>query len=345
MRPWSHTYAGRLEARELTSEALRDNPLGDSATRPLYVYVPPGYDDDPGQRYPAVYVLQGYLGALPSWNYPANTFRATYPEMADELFSSGGAPPCLVVFVDAWTSLGGSQFVDSPGTGRYHTYLCEDVVGFVDATYRTLDRPAHRAVQGKSSGGFGAMVTAMLRPDLFGGFASHAGDAGFEHCFLPEIAAAYRALRDRYDRSYEAFFEDFRSRPALSKGPDFALLMVYAMAACFSSDADGTVHLPFDVATGRLDEAAWARWLAWDPVRMAALRPDSLRSLRAIWVDAGRSDDAQLDLGAEAFVDELRRLGVDEVRFELFDGTHRGIEHRYPLALAYLAERISPSAQ
>ena len=125
-----------------------------------------------------------------------------------------------MVFVDAWTSLGGSQFVDSAATGRYHTYLCEDVVGFVDANFRTLDDAGHRGVQGKSSGGFGAMITAMLRPDLFGGFATHAGDGLYEYCHLPALAAAYRTLRDHYDSSFEVFFADMATRPALSRRSD-----------------------------------------------------------------------------------------------------------------------------
>lgn len=48
----------------------------------------------------------------------------------------------MLVFVDAWTAYGGSQFVDSRGTGRYHSYLCEEVVPFVDARYRMLPERA-----------------------------------------------------------------------------------------------------------------------------------------------------------------------------------------------------------
>jgi enterochelin esterase-like enzyme len=66
--------------------------------------------------------------------------------------------------VDCWTSVGGSQYLDSPGTGNYHSYLCEDVVGFVDARHPTLAHRDHRAITGKSSGGYGAMITPMLRP-------------------------------------------------------------------------------------------------------------------------------------------------------------------------------------
>jgi S-formylglutathione hydrolase FrmB len=260
----------------------------------------------------------------------------------DELFGSGAAPPAVLVWVDAWTSLGGSQFLDSPGTGRYHTYLCDEVVPWVDASYRTLADPAHRAIAGKSSGGYGAMVTPMLRPDLFGGFATHAGDALFETCYLPEFRVSARALRDEYDGSFDRFWEDFRSRPAFSKRTDHVLLNDWCMAACYSADEDGTIHLPYEPLTGQLRPEIWERWLAWDPVRMTPRYADALRSQKAIYIDAGRRDDAYLDLGAEAFRRSLEEIGISDYVFELFDGTHMGIEYRYPLAVKYLADKLSP---
>jgi hypothetical protein len=264
-------------------------------------------------------------------------------EALDSAFA-GGAAPAIVTFVDAWTSLGGAQFLDSPGTGRYHGYLCDEVVPFVDGRYRTLPSARHRGIAGKSSGGYGAMVTPMLRPDLFGGLATHAGDALFEVCYAPEFREAARALRDEYDGSYDAFWTSFRSRPGRPRKSDGALLDVWCMAACYSTDADGTVRLPFEAETGRLVPEVWERWLGWDPVRMVESHADAVRGLRAIWIDAGRSDDFYLDLGAEAFRAELARVGVEPevVRFELFDGTHAGIEWRYPQAVAWLAERLAP---
>ncbi len=70
---------------------------------------------------------------------------------------------------------------------------------------------------------------------------------------------------------------------------------------------------------------------------------DAMRSMRAIWVDAGTRDQYWLDLGAEAFRAGLRRLGVPDqrVHFELFDATHTAIEYRYPLSLRWLAERLA----
>ena len=68
---------------------------------------------------------------------------------------------------------------------------------------------------------------------------------------------------------------------------------------------------------------------------------DALRSLTAIYIDAGKRDEFYLDLGAEAFRRELEEIGVTDVFFEIFDATHMSIEYRYPLALKYLAERLS----
>jgi Putative esterase len=329
VKPWSAEYRGRIDELELESDALLGNPLGDPNVRPVWVWTPSGYDAS-DRRYTSIYVIQGMTGQIDMWRnrFP---FRPNMIELVD-----AAGLDAVIVFVDCWTSLGGSQFLDSPATGNYHTYLCEDVVSFVDARYRTHADAAHRGIAGKSSGGYGAMVTPMLRPDVFGGLATHAGDAVFESCYQPEFAKVARSLRDHYEGSYEKFWEDFRSRPALSRQDDMWLVNAYCMAACYSAG-----ELPFDTATGALKPEVFERWLAWDPVRMVPSHADALRSLRAIWIDSGSRDEYYLDLGAEAFRRALAEIGVTDVHFELFDATHGAIEYRYPLALRYLAERLS----
>jgi S-formylglutathione hydrolase FrmB len=339
MLPWDADLAGRLERTTIDSRLLRGNPLGDPHERPVMVYLPPGYDDAP-DRYPTVYVLQGYTGHVSMW-LNCTPFRQPFVETADAVFASGRAPGCIVVYVDAWTAYGGSQFVDSPGTGRYHSYLCDEVVPWVDARYRTIPERGSRAVSGKSSGGFGAMITPMLRPDLFGALATHAGDALYEHGYLPEFAKSVRHLRD-YDHDITRWWADFRSRTAFTKEADHSLVMVLGCTACFSAAADGTPLLPFDPRSGELVDEQWQRWLDWDPVRMIDRYADALRSLDSIWIDAGTRDEWFLDLGAEAFRAGLARIGVppDRVAFELFDATHVAIDYRYPVALAWLADRL-----
>ncbi|MGH3342598.1 MAG: alpha/beta hydrolase-fold protein [Carbonactinosporaceae bacterium] len=341
MLPWSAELAGRIDEHLVDSVALRRNPLHDPHERPLWVYTPPGYDGEPGRRYPSAYVIQGYTGHLAMWRN-RHAYRQPFPEAADAVFARGEAPPAIVVYVDAWTAYGGSQFVDSPGTGAYHTYLCDEVVPYVDARYRTLADRDHRAIMGKSSGGYGAMVTPMLRPDVFGALATHAGDALHEVLYVPECAKATRYLR-AYDGDIWRWWDEFRSRVAFTREEDECLLMMLGIAACFSATPDGTPELPFDPHTGALRPDVWQRWLDADPVRMAPGHADALRAQRAIWIDAGTRDEYYLDVGAQAFRDAVRGAGVpdERVHLEFFDATHAAIDYRYPLSLAWLAHRLT----
>ncbi|OLF07471.1 enterochelin esterase [Actinophytocola xinjiangensis] len=341
MLPWSPERAGRIDEGVVDSALLRDNPLGDPHQRPVYVYLPPGYDES-DRRYPVVYVIQGYTGHVRTW-LNREPFRRPFPDLVDELFATGGAPPAIVVFVDAWTSWGGSQFVDSPATGRYHSYLCDEVVAWVDARYRTIADRDHRAITGKSSGGYGAMITPILRPDLFAALATHAGDALFEVCYQPFFPAVARMLRDEYDGSYESFRAGLAGREVGTRDSDHDLIEIYGCSAAYSGNPDASVSIPFD-DNGVVVDEVWSRWLANDPVRLAAdpTNADTLRSLHSVWIDAGTRDEYYLDLGARAFHRALAAAGVDDenVHFETFPAGHGNIGYRYPLALAWLCRRF-----
>jgi Putative esterase len=330
--PWSRPLQGTLDQLVVESELLADNPLGDPATRPLYVYRSPGIAD----RASSIYILQGYGGQLDTW-LARKPFEPTMIERLDAMFAAGDCPPALVVFVDAWTSLGGSQFLNSISTGRYMDYLCDEVVPFVDSCYATLPGRDHRGIAGHSSGGYGAIVSSMLRPDVFGAFASHAGDALFECCYVSDFPAAVKTLRDHFDGSIEVFLERLAGTDHFEWSRYGQMLSLYAYAAAYSPDPErpGKALLPFDVQTGRLIEDVWSTWLAWDPVRMAAAYVDALRGMRRIYLDAGRGDEHFLDLGTQAFAAELARLGVEH-SFELFEGRHGGIAYRYPPAIREL---------
>lgn len=349
--PWERPLNGALDKLVVESEVLAGNRLGDPIRRPLYVYRSPGVVAGTATAVPCVYVLQGYGGQVDMW-LERPVLDLNDIERLDQLWAStpqgpagasGAEPlPCpeaIVVYLDAWTSLGGSQFLNSPATGNYTDYICNEIVPFIDSRYPT--DPARRAVAGKSSGGYGAMVLPMLRPGVFAALATHCGDALFEVAYLPGFPAAVRAIRDEFGGSYERFLEDYRSRSRFDFGRYGEPLNVYGMAACYSPDpADPSkVLLPFDLRTGRLNEPVWEQWLLHDPVRMAPRRADALRRLKYIYIDSGNRDEYNLDLGAQAFADELTKLGVEH-EFYLYPGTHRGTGHRYPPAIRELLLHI-----
>src|ERR1700712_512042 len=116
-----------------TSEALRGNALGDPTERSIHVWAP----EDTSRRYPSVYVIQGMTGIADAW-FNVEPWTVSYPDRIDAL-----GLDAVVVLVDAFTAVGGSQYVDSPGIGNYHTYLCEELVPYVDANFPTLPEGRH----------------------------------------------------------------------------------------------------------------------------------------------------------------------------------------------------------
>jgi enterochelin esterase family protein len=318
------------------SPALRDNPLGDPARRPLIVYVPPGYDPEGSARYPVLYVLHGYGGDAAAL-VAARPWETSVVQWADRLIAGGTMPPALVALVDGFTRLGGSQYMDSVHNGRYATYVARDVVGRVDARYRTLAREGARAVLGKSSGGFGALHLVMTQPGIFAAFASHSGDAYFRAASLPYFPLAQRTL-EAHGGSVESFVLAFEAK-AKRSAAEFTTMETLAYAAAYSPRAAEpfAFDLPFALESGELRDDVFARWLACDPAEMCLAKGAELARLRLRYVDCGRRDEYALDIGARVLVQRMRALGL-EVRHEEFDDDHRNIAYRYAVSLPALAE-------
>jgi hypothetical protein len=340
-RPWGSPLSGTLDRLVVESDLLAGNPLADPVRRPLYVLRPPGVELDHPRELPAVYVIQGYTGQLDMWT-GRSAFEPTFIERMDAMLASGDCPDAIVVMVDCWTSYGGSQFLDSTGTGRYQSYLCDEIVPFIDERYPTAADRDHRGITGKSSGGYGAMVVPMMRPEVFSAFASHAGDALFEISMPPSIAGAVRTLREHFDSSYDVFFDRLPEEDPFDYERHGGPLEMYGYAACYSPDPSrpGKALLPFDLESGRLVDDVWRLWLDHDPVVMVPSHAEALRSMRRIYLDAGLGDEYYLDLGAKAFSRELEKLGVEH-SLDLFDGRHGGLTYRYPNAIRELVLALS----
>ena len=125
----SARLTGRWRELPFESAALKGNPLGDPHERPVYVWTP-----EAGGRHPVIFVLQGFMGMGPAW-FNIRPFEPSFPEVVDEL-----APAAIVVLVDAFTSIGGSQFLDTAAIGNYHTYICDELVPWVDAQFEASRR-------------------------------------------------------------------------------------------------------------------------------------------------------------------------------------------------------------
>lgn len=331
---------GTIALYEVFAGSLEGNPLGDSSTRTTPVYLPPGYQQATDQRYPVVYFLHGFTGSGLQW-LNASAFTATVPQRLDQLIASGAVPPCIGVFIDGFTALGGSQWVNSEGIGRYRDYVARDMINWVDRTFRTVPKGGARALVGKSSGGYGALVISRFHPDLFGHIGCHSGDAGFEYCYLHELPAAAGPLLKA--GGIEAWYAEFRQRAMATKmkGEDHSVINMLCMAAAYSPKKGEPmgIELPIELPTGRLRIDVWNRWLVHDPARFVGKHLDLYKRLKSIFLDCGTRDEFNLRWGTRLIAEELRQGGIDFVHEEFEDG-HMGINYRFDRSLQYLVPRL-----
>lgn len=320
-----------------TSEVLKGNPAGDPHEREVWVYLPRGYEDS-GARYPVLWCIAGFTGTG-SMTAVGNRWAPGLPERMDRLIEEG-CPPAIVAFPDCFTRWGGSQYVNSAAIGRYEDYLCDELVPLIDAEFRTLAARDSRAIFGKSSGGYGAVRLAMLRPDVFGAFACHSGDMAFGHCYAPGFGAT--AARIAKAGSLEQWVAAFESKEKKSS-KDFDAINTIGMAAAYSPDPDALFGfaLPFDLETGAYDASVWRHWLDNDPVEMIE-RADcqaALRSMRLCYFDCGSKDEYNLQLGQRLMVNKLERLGISHEAQE-FPDDHRSISYRYDVSVPKLVAAL-----
>ena len=331
------TSRGRIEVLKHVSRVLQGNASGDPHQRDVYCYLPAGYDASDA-RYPVLYFLAGFTGTGRSMlNF--NAFAESIDKRLDRLIGAGAMPPVILVLPDCLTRFGGSQYINSSATGKYEDYVVDEIVPFVDQQLRTTAGRDHRGVIGKSSGGYGALRLAMRHPDVFGALGSHAGDAYFEYCYYLDFPKFVLGIQ-KYGGTIESFWERFNALPKKSVAYDE--LNILAMAACYSPNpaAPLGIDVPVDLQTGEVLADVWQRWLEQDPVSMAPRHADALRSMRAIFIDAGLHDEYQLQLGARILCTRLDRAGA-RYTYEEFDDGHMDIVYRYDRSLGELAKALA----
>jgi len=334
----------RVELLTHESKLLADNPLGDPARRDVVVMLPPSYDSSTARRYPVVLMLAGF--GSNGWQLALNraAWQIPLPKRLGDAMRAGRVGEAILVAPDCFSRYGGSQYVDSPAIGRYQSYLCDELVPFVDGALRTIPKREARAVIGKSSGGYGAVVLAMRRPDVVSAVGSHAGDGAFDISYLRELPHTVLALEKR--GGLGAWLRWFEQQP--QKGQlAFEVMSHLCCAAAWSPSAKGPYgfgvgfDLPVSLVTSAVIPSVWERWLAHDPVRMVddpELRAGLLQ-MRAIFLDAGIGDEYNLQLATRQLASKLAHHRIDHTHEE-FDGGHFNTNYRYERSFAVVTSAL-----
>ena len=130
---------------------------------PYFVYLPVGYAES-GLRYPTLYMLHGHGGSNTEW------MGYGFLETADKIINSGQVPPMIIVLPQGDQSFWVNHADDGQ---RWGDYTAQDVVQYIDATYRTIPDVKRRGIGGLSMGADGAMQLAMNYPGTFGVVGIH----------------------------------------------------------------------------------------------------------------------------------------------------------------------------
>ena len=145
------TAPGRLEEGTLEST----NP-----PQEFRVYLPPCHDERTDRRYPVLYLLHGQTYTNDQW------LRLGAVEAADSLIRSGESVPFIIVFPD-------DRYWNLPPGAGFGQRLVEELIPYIDATYRTLPSRNQRAIGGLSRGAGWALRLGLTRWDLFSSIGLH----------------------------------------------------------------------------------------------------------------------------------------------------------------------------
>jgi enterochelin esterase-like enzyme len=226
--------AGVVERFYVTSPALGGR------NQPVDVYLPPGYDAHPRERYPVFYLLHGFPGR------PGAFFQTVRMGIVEDvlLAKDVGRPMILVAPFGSSGTFTDEEWANGIAAHQgWETYVARDLVRAVDAHYRTIRSGDGRALGGLSEGGYGALNIGLHHPGEFKVLESWSGyerSADIASIFghrpalldwnsplfeLPHAAPALRA-----DRTFVWFYSGLGDR-LLDQNQRFAAALVRAHIA------------------------------------------------------------------------------------------------------------------
>lgn len=166
-----------------------------NSVRPVYIYLPPGYDKKKSKKYPVLYLQHGMGENETGWGNQGHTAR-----IMDNLIADGKCLPFIIVMENSSVNMGGGARPARPaaapaasgpqgqapgnaprqGAGpmggmnfaaQFERVLIDDLIPFIEANYRVIPNQANRAMAGLSMGGMQTRSIVIANPSLF----SHVG--------------------------------------------------------------------------------------------------------------------------------------------------------------------------
>ena len=128
-----------------------------------FVYTPPAYDASKKTRYPVLYLQHGWGENEYAW---FNQGKANL--IMDNLIAEGRIDPFIIVTTYGMTNDVVFGHMNEFTAEDFETVLCDELVPYVDANFKTKADKWNRAMAGLSMGGFETTLVTLRRPEMFG---------------------------------------------------------------------------------------------------------------------------------------------------------------------------------
>jgi enterochelin esterase-like enzyme len=140
----------------LTQPGLVEQHILESTKPPqgFFIYIPPCYAEKTEARYPVLYLLHGQTYTADQW------IRLGAVDAVNNLILSGETIPFIILFPD-------DRYWNQPSGTGFGERLTNELIPYIDQTYRTIPDPRFRAIGGLSRGAGWALQLGLTRPDLF----------------------------------------------------------------------------------------------------------------------------------------------------------------------------------
>ena len=263
----------------IDSEILQNTKTGLNPRRSVSIYLPPGYETSE-DAYAVVYFLHGLF-----WDNERMFEDGVVQATLDAAIADNTIDPFILVAPNYSTPTVGSFFENSSTSGRWLDFTTQELIPYIDSTFRTLVTKESRGITGELMGGYGAIKLAMLHPDLFSSvYALHPVGTGvgaipvssladYEKIHTADSFADFEG--DMNSQIFTAMAQAFLPNPG--RPPFFADFMAEPTDDTYAPQAHNRITL---LSRFLLD-------------RQVGAYADNLRSLRAIKFDWGRYDTYQ----------------------------------------------------
>ncbi|MBA4146354.1 MAG: esterase, partial [Cytophaga sp.] len=263
---FSQSGSGKVTTFRINAKTLQ-NSGGENPNRKVSVYLPAGYEKG-SKRFPVIYYLHGFMGT--------DSISPPMKMILDRGIAQQKIRPFILVIANQYTLYEGSFYSNSPLTGNWSDFAAKELVEYIDKNFRTLANRNSRGIAGHSMGGYGAIKTGMLFPEVFSSvYALSPGLLTFVKEFGPN-SDSYRELSKikTQDELKKTYYPKVLIAVARAWSPNPAKPPFYCDLP-FTYEGDSLI----------VNNAIIEKWNQHMPVHMIDKYASNLRKLKAIKLD------------------------------------------------------------